>query len=129
MNRKFLVITFCALMLSGCVSQNTSQYYWGEYEKLLYDMYHKPGEATPALQIEKLNLDIQKAQDSGKPVHPGLYAHLGFMYAIDGQSELSIQAFMKEKELFPDSAILVDGIMQRAESFKKPVQTTTNEGK
>jgi hypothetical protein len=101
------------LVLAGCASTET-QYYWGEYEDLVYKTHHTPGEVPPNVQIEKLRADIDKAEAAGKPVPPGVYAHLGLMYAADGNKELALQSLMKEKELFPESAIFIDGIIERS---------------
>lgn len=111
LNKVILCIT--VLLLAGCAS-NKNQYYWGEYEDLVYKIHHAPGEVPPSVQIETLLADIDKAEASGKRVAPGVYAHLGFMYAADGNKELALQSLIKEKELFPESAIFIDGIIQRS---------------
>jgi hypothetical protein len=113
MKNKIVIICATILLLVGCAS-NESQYYWGEYEGLVYQTHHTPSEVPPSVQIEKLRADIDKAEASGKPVPPGIYAHLGFMYAADGNKELALQSLMKEKELFPESAVFIDGIIQRS---------------
>lgn len=116
METKIVVIgAICAtaLLLAGCTSTG-SQYYWGEYEDLVYKTHHNPDEVPPSVQIEKLQADIDKAKASGKPVPPGIYAHLGLMYAAQGDKELALQSLMKEKELFPESAVFINGIIQRS---------------
>jgi hypothetical protein len=110
-NKVILCIT--VLLLAGCAS-NKNQYYWGEYEDLVYKNHHIPGDVSPSVQIETLLADIDKAEASGKRVAPGVYAHLGFMYAADGNKELALQSLIKEKELFPESATFIDGIIQRS---------------
>lgn len=111
------VILFLAVLssslLSGCMSQPT-MYYWGEYEGLIYSMYTEPGTAEPKVQIEKLTTDIQQAKDSGKKTPPGVHAHLGFMYAAEGNSKLAKEAFAQEKAMFPESSKFIDGMMKRA---------------
>lgn len=112
--KKSLIRIFTAtLLISGCASNDT-QYYWGEYENLVYKTYHAPGDVPPMAQIEILQTDIEKAEVVGKPVPPGVYAHLGLMYAASGNSELALAALTKEKELFPESAIFIDGLIQRS---------------
>lgn len=119
MNRiknKSVILLLCALstlVASGC-SQKPSMYYWGEYEGLVYKMYIEPGNAEPDVQIEKLKNDIQRAQDQGKKTPPGIYAHLGFMYATVGNNQLATESFSQEKILFPESAKFLDGMMKRA---------------
>lgn len=111
-------IAWCGLILSiilstGCAS-SSNLYYWGEYEELVYNMYNKPGSATPEVQIDKLTRDIQKADSRGRPVPPGVFAHLGFMYAAVGNQSDAIASFNEEKERFPESHVLINGMMSRA---------------
>ena len=108
----------CLLLFSalatGCVSAPKDHYYWGNYEALILAMYAEPGSADPVMQIEKLNADLQQAESIGKPAPPGLYAHLGFMYAMNGDVSQAETAFNEERELFPESAVFIDGMMERA---------------
>lgn len=101
------------LLLAGCAT-NTDQYYWGSYEELIYQMYANPGEATPEVQIQKLTSDIQKAESSGKPVPPGVHAHLGMMFAAAGNLEQALGAFATEKANYPESAKFIDDVIERA---------------
>ncbi|WP_226991247.1 DUF4810 domain-containing protein [Paraglaciecola psychrophila] len=111
LNKVILCVT--VLLLAGCAS-NKNQYYWGAYEDLVYKTHHTPSEVPPSVQIETLLADIDKAEALGKSVAPGVYAHLGFMYAADGNKELAMQSLIKEKELFPESATFINGIIQRS---------------
>lgn len=113
-----VLIRWCSLSIAvilcvGCAS-SSNLYYWGEYEKLVYEMYNKPGSATPEVQIDKLTRDIQQADSRGIPIPPGIFAHLGFMYATVGNQNDAIASFNEEKERFPESHVLVNGMMLRA---------------
>lgn len=110
---KLLAVCFFAVLFGGCASNDT-QYYWGEYENLVYKSHHEPGEVPPNVQIEKLQTDIEKAESKGKLVPPGVHAHLGLMYAANGNKELALASLNKEKELFPESAIFIDGLIKRS---------------
>ena len=79
----------------------------------------KPGSADPATQIEKLNTDIQKTEAMGKRVAPGIYAHLGFLYAIEGKDSQSKAAFRQEEALYPESTVLIEGMLNRAMKNKE----------
>lgn len=119
---KVIWILVCVLwLLAGCAS-NKNLYYWGHYEPLIYDMYVKPGKADPGTQIEKLTGDIQKAQGRDKTIPPGVYAHLGFMYAIQGNLGRAEEAFNEEKALYPESVVFIDGMMDRAIKINKENQ-------
>ena len=115
--------------LSGCVSSPDTHYHWGHYETLVYDMYMKPGKATATRQIDKLNADIQEAANKGKAVPPGLYAHLGFMYSIEGNVSAANAAFNEEATHYPDSATLINGMLERAKKVNEETshkETTDN---
>lgn len=107
----FLTMALSTL-LAGC--EATPLYYWGEYESLIYNGYTQPGLADANTQIEKLVADIQKADSLGKKVAPGIFAHLAYMYAIEGEVAKSNDAFVNEKSLYPESAKFIDGMMSRA---------------
>ena len=101
------------LLTAGCAT-NTSLYYWGDYEDMLYDMHINPGSVDPFTQIERLTTDIPQAESEGKPSAPGVHAHLGMAYAANGDMPQARSAFLTEKALFPESAILIDGLIKRS---------------
>ena len=112
---RLIFVVFCFLA-SGCVSVTPpkTHYYWGNYEALLLAMYAEPGTADPFMQIEQLTVDIQQAENTGQPVPPGLYAHLGMMYALNGDVSQAEAAFYKEQDFFPESEVLIHGMMARS---------------
>ena len=109
-----IVLVLSLLLVAGCATTAPTTYYWGRYEKLLHDMYVSPGKATPEVQIEKLSADIQRAEQLGKPVPPGVYAHLGFMYSMQGNQPAAEAAFESEMSLHPDSKVMLQGMLKRA---------------
>lgn len=113
LNKYFIVSLLSLFLVAGCAT-NKEMYYWGEYEQLIHDAYVEPGSADPQTQIEKLNADIQKSEGLGKKSAPGIYAHLGFLYAVQGKDSQSKTAFMEERSLYPESAIFIDGMLNRA---------------
>lgn len=115
MKIKPLMALLVALALAACATNNSSLYYWGNYESILYDMYHKPGQATPELQIMQLNANIEQAQNQQKRVPPGVFAHLGTMYAAAGNLGDALASFERERQLYPESKTLVDGMIARAQ--------------
>jgi hypothetical protein len=110
--RSFSLI-FC-IIAGGCATAPTEHYHWGNYEELLLAMYVESGTADPFTQIDKLTVDIQQAENTGKLVPPGLCAHLGMMYALNGDVSQAEAAFYKERELFPESGVFIDGMMARS---------------
>lgn len=118
MQLKLIPLSLALLVLSGCASQKT-QYYWGEYENFVYLMYAKPGEATPEVQIQRLVAERDLAQAAGKPVPPGVNAHLGMMYAASGNIEQALLSFEEEKRTYPESGKLMDDMIARAKGEEK----------
>jgi hypothetical protein len=100
-----------ALVASGCAPG--ALYHWGHYEPLLYEMYAHPGKAEPAEQIDELTEDVATAQSKGRPVPPGVHAHLGYMYLEQGNAVAAREQFEIEKQLFPESAAFMDRLLAR----------------
>lgn len=116
---KRTMLLLSIFIVSGCATTNKEIYYWGEYEQLIHDAYVKPGSADAQTQIEKINADIQKAEAMGKKTPPGIYAHLAFLYAVEGKDSKSKEAFMEERSLYPESRVFIDGMMDRAEKVEE----------
>ena len=105
----------CILALAGCASPETVtvMYRWGIYEDLMYLSYSEPGEVDPGTQAQRLGEDIARTQGEGKRVPPGVHAHLGFLHYIEGDWVSARAHFMRERELFPESATFIDGLLSR----------------
>ncbi len=117
-NKRNTLLLLCIFLAAGCATKKEI-YYWGEYEKLIHDAYIKPGSADPATQIEKLKADIQKSEAKGKRVAPGIYAHLGYLYALEGKDSQSKAAFNQEQTLYPESKVFIEGMLNRAMQHKE----------
>ena len=107
-----------ALLLVGCANNQTT-YHWGNYEQLVYNMYKNPGKATADQQLDTLRKDIETAASKGKPVPPGVYAHMGMLYATIGDSAQAKQALDEEVARYPDSAVFVNNMLGRLETGKQ----------
>lgn len=116
--RKLLGVGLFGVLATGCATQQ-EQYHWGSYEQLVYLMYAQPGESTPEVQIERLTRDRQKARKQGKPIPPGVNAHMGMMYAALGNTGQALAAFEEEKRLYPESRVFMDGMIKRAQEAAK----------
>jgi hypothetical protein len=115
---KIIASLSLVLLLSGCAN-NQTMYHWGNYENLVYEMYKNPGKATPDQQLNILRKDIEIAASKGKAVPPGVYAHMGMLYASIGDSEQARQSLNEELACYPESAIFVDGMLNRLEKGKQ----------
>lgn len=101
------------LALAGCQTHRPL-YYWGNYEAMGYLSYSKPEKATLENQRQELEEDIEKAKGRNLAVHPGLHAQLGYVYYQLGRIDDAVGEFEKEKTLFPESAIFMDRMIQKA---------------
>jgi hypothetical protein len=101
------------LLIQGC-STKQDLYYWGEYQQVIQDIYLEPGKADVQTQIYKLNLTIERAENYGMKVPPGLFAHLGMVHAQIGNIELARESLLQEKALYPEASTFIDGILSRS---------------
>ncbi len=99
------------LGLSGCKSTGP-QYYYGEYNTAVYS-YFKADKLTLEEQISILQKVVEQAAAKGKPVAPGVHAHLGMLYFETGNTAQGNQHFIQEKTLFPESARYIDFLMNQ----------------
>lgn len=111
LNCKVIIISVFSVVLGSCASPK--KYYWGEYENLIYTQYQEPGKATPDVQIEIMQADIQKAAGQNQPLPPGFYAHLGYQYLQIGKAGEARKYFTAEKNAFPESAVLMDRFIKK----------------
>jgi hypothetical protein len=98
-----------ALALTGCATSNNGMYDWGGYDGLLYQSYKEPG--SVAGNMQKLEAHIQKLEQNGQKVPPGLYADLGTMFLQAGNKEKARANFQKERDLWPESVGLMDALL------------------
>jgi hypothetical protein len=101
---------------SGCATNQGGPrelYRWGVYEDLLYDAALKPGAADPVSASQRLSADIATTEISGREVAPGLHAHLGYLYYTQGNLGAATLQFERERELFPESTVFIDGLLAR----------------
>lgn len=106
--RRLVYIALAVAALSGCAT-NKGMYDWGGYSGILYSSYKDP--TTAAANTQKLEQHIQALEQSKQKVPPGLYADLGTMYLQAGDKEKAKANFMKEKDSWPESAGLMDALI------------------
>ncbi|MFC4929593.1 DUF4810 domain-containing protein [Massilia sp. GCM10023247] len=118
---KKLLIAAALLALTGCATKG-GLYEWGGYDGLLYQSYKNP-EAT-AKSRESLAAHIAVLEKGGKRVAPGLHADLGTLLLQSGDKAGALSNFRRERELWPESAVLMDAMIKNLETTKsKEVQS------
>lgn len=99
------------MLFSGCQTSRPL-YHWGTYETIAYLSYSKPDKATLELQLEKLQKDV--ANSTKVAAHPGLHAQLGYVYFQLGRVDEAVKHFETEKTLFPEAAVFMDRMIEKA---------------
>jgi hypothetical protein len=106
------ILMAAASFALGCVP-NPTLYEWGQYEQTLHAAYKNPS-AIPEFQAELLGL-IQASELNGSPPPPGIYAEYGYALYLRGQFNGAIVYFAKERETWPESAVLMTTVIKRLE--------------
>lgn len=99
------------VMLQGCQSPQT--YDWGQYEASLYKLAKNP-EALDEYGAMLL-AQIQRGE-AARRVPPGVFAEYGYVLLVNKQGPEALRYFAKEKERWPESALLMDRMMKLASS-------------
>lgn len=104
-----------ALLLGTLAScqQGRGIYHWGPYETSVWNVTHADGAADIDAEIAAFGEVIEKARLTDTPVAPGMHAHLGLLYSMKGQLDAARAAFESERELYPESAAFIDGLIER----------------
>jgi hypothetical protein len=96
-------------LLSGCATQ-PSLYRWGDYDTQVYAHFKNTGSVDQQIAAREKTLNTgNQVQNPG----PGIYAHLGLLYAKQGRADLMRKSWEKEKALYPESAAYLDFLMHR----------------
>ncbi len=100
-----------AMLLAGCAPATPQHYQWDGYQHQVY-AYFK-GATSPREQIAALDKAQHDAGATGRPAPPGLHAHLGMLYALDGDAGQAVREWENEKTLFPESTPYMDFLMKK----------------
>lgn len=98
------------LIIVGCAPQ--TMYYWGDYSNTLYK-YKK--DATPeTLEKHKTELQdiINKSNEKGLRIPPGINAELGYIFLLQEQYDQAMIYLKKEKSTYPESSKFIDDLLQ-----------------
>ena len=116
MLRRLVVPAVIVGVLASWCGGRPTMYRWGIYDDILYLAYVKPEKADLETRIVQLSEDVQRTEDEGKRVPPGVYAHLGYLYVLQGNTAAAADAFATERQRFPESSTFVDGLLKQLQS-------------
>ncbi len=97
-------------LLHGCATPQKPLYAWGSYQSQVHA--HLKSQSSPEQQILDIEQELAEAAAEAAAVPPGLYAHLGLIYLQTGKQEQAVQAWTREKELFPESGVFIDYLLK-----------------
>ena len=116
---KLGLIAISALFLLGCATPE-KMYYWGDYSNTLYQSKKHPSEQADLSHQQALEGIVAESGKRNLRIPPGVYAELGYIYFRQNKKDLAIQNFNMEKQLYPESTIL----MERLENAVKNADKT-----
>jgi hypothetical protein len=103
------------------LSADRAMYCWGNYSDSLYDCKKNPDPETLAKHKEVLENIIEESKKRELRIPPNVSAELGYNYAAQNNNKKAIELFNLEKQIYPESSILMDRLISQAE-------TRTNNG-
>ncbi len=109
-----ILIMFMAFGVLGCGP--STKYHWGNYENSLYRYYKNPAEVEKL--AEALAEIIEKGERDGK-VPPGIFAEYGYLLFITGNTGEAVAYFEKEKNIWPESSMLMDKMIATTKAADK----------
>lgn len=98
---KLMIVCLLTGVLFGCGTPTPSLFYWGDYQKAVYQNWEESSSVDE--QIQMLQKTIQMASNKSERVAPGVHAHLGMLYLKSGQRDKGIESLGREKALYPES--------------------------
>jgi hypothetical protein len=129
MNRlRIVYIIVLAIFLSGCAAPQR-MYSWGDYSETLYQSKKNPSDQSNLVHMQALEKIIEESRKNTLRIPPGVHAELGYIYFRQNKKDLAIQNFKMEKELYPESALLMDRLENAAKLVdkQKPSEGNTQE--
>lgn len=102
----------CSVLLAcAACGSSPSLYEWGDYQGSVYAL--TTADVDIGAEIDSIQTTLKRGVDRGKPAAPGMHAHLGYLYLVSDDPDNATAAFETEKELYPESAVFIDGLMER----------------
>lgn len=103
--RKIILIGFLVTFFSGC---SNTLYYWGNSLEDSYE--YAVGDYTTEEYLNRL-LAMELEFDASHKAPPNFYSEIGALYLKQGDVQKAKEYFVKEKETWPDSTLLMDKLV------------------
>lgn len=112
---RLLAAAVVACATVGCANGPKPLYSWQGYQKNVHE-YLRGDKSSIAEQTQSMEQDLQKIRAASGVVPPGYQAHLGLLYAKQGNMTGFAQQLDAEKKQYPESESYVDFLLR---NFKK----------
>ena len=112
--RNCLLLVILSLFVGGCVAPSNQLYEWQDYSHSLYELEQEPSDESYANHKTTLHAIIDNADTKGIKTPPGVCCELGYMYSKEGEADDAIKYYEMEKELFPESQVFVNKLIDAA---------------
>jgi hypothetical protein len=113
MKRKFIIIL--VVLISSCSSRK-ALYSWENYDATSYNYIKNRDDKAYNKLVETYTKIIERQRGTRACVPPGLYADYGFILIQTNKEEEGKEMLKKEINLYPESKIFVDKILQMIEN-------------
>lgn len=117
-----IIAGLVAALLTACAAQREPLYHWGDFPAQQYAYFQ--GDKGPEEGIQALEKTREEARAKGKPLPPGLQAHLGLLYGQTGRIDLFEQHLEAEKQQYPESAAYIDFLLKKGPQEKSRSSST-----
>lgn len=111
---KILAMVMTLTMAAACTTQKPF-YTWNDYEAKSYEYLKNSDEASTQNLMETYEKIIKTQKGSRGVVPPGIYADYGFLLLQADKTVEGQQMLAKEVELYPESKVFIDRILQMME--------------
>jgi len=119
-----LFLTSILMLCFGCATQ-PQKYYFGDYSRTLYTYEKNKNDETLLKHKQELQKIISESEKRKLTIPPGIYAELGYLDLKSNDINNAVMYFNKEAELYPESKLFIDRLINKATS-KNNANTNTS---
>lgn len=116
MRKTVLVLLVAAVAILAAACGPKQMYTWRGYDDTLYAHYKNPQDH--ASHVERMKTIVTDTEAAGAKMPPGVYAEYGYALLEEGRFGESVTYFQKEKETWPESAVIMDKMVRNVARLK-----------
>ena len=91
----------------------TTLYSWDNYVDASYNFYKKQTPESKERLLTTYEKMIKKPTGTRKVEAPGVYAEYGYLLLQNDKTEEGLEMLQKERELYPESAIFINALIDK----------------